>query len=165
MKKIIYLMALCLLVFQSCKKEEVAGGTAVQDMAGEWWVQVQIINTADGSIVQPYSDDYSSISTYNTSDNNPSEMWMDDAKSYYGLKAKVKVDYVNKTFTATDAPELYFGVTVTIKNGKIIKDGAIGPVSKDVTDAISYDAIFSDDATHTYQFKGYHRTKFSGDDH
>jgi hypothetical protein len=165
MKKIIYLMAFCLLVLQSCKKEVVAGGTAVQDMAGEWWVQVQIINTADGSVVQPYGEDYSKVSTYNTSENTPNQMWMDDAKTYYGLKAKVTVDYVNKTFSATDADENYFGIKVTIKNGKIVKDGAIGPVSKDVTDAISYDATFSDDPTHTYQFKGYHRTMFPGDDH
>lgn len=92
-------------------------------------------------------------------------MWIDDSQSFYGLKAKVNVDLGNKTFSVTNADELYFGVHVTIKNGKVVKDGATGPVSKAVTDAISFEATFDDTPGITYQYKGYARTRFPGDDH
>ena len=165
MKKYFYILTLCVLALSSCKKDEEVGGTAVQGMSNEWYVQVQAVNSSTGEIITPYSAGYSTLSTYNTADNSSTMMWMDDSKSFYGLKAKVNVDQANKTFSVTNADELYFAIHVTIKNGKIIKDGAVGPVSKAVTDAISYEATFDDDPATTYQFKGYARTRFVGDDH
>jgi hypothetical protein len=164
MKKYIYILGLFVIGMSSCKKDEVIGGTAVQDMSGDWWVKFEIVNASTGVVDQPFGN-YYPLSTYNTSDNSPSLMWIDDHNSYYGLKAKVNVDYTNKTFTATDADELYYGVTVVVKDGKVIKNGAIGAVSKAVTDSIAFDVIYSDSKDQIYKYRGYHRTKFPGDDH
>jgi len=153
------IIALLVLCNSSCKKtDEVIGGTAVQAMSGEWWLQTNNGGTAFGTA-------YSKLSTYNTADNLPNVMWMDDSKSYYGLKSKVTVDQSNLSFTATNAPELYFNVKVTITKGAIKLGVAKGPGSGAVTDSISFWAVFSDDPTTTYKFKGYRRTKFAEDDH
>lgn len=165
MKKYFYILTLCVLALSSCKKEE-AGGTAVQSLANEWYVQVTVIDAATGAVIDDTDKSYSTMSTYNTADNSPNTMWMDDSQSYYGLKTKVNVDLPNKAFSVTDAVEEYGDdVKVTITNGKVITDGAVGPSSKAVTDAISYDARFSDDPGTIYRFKGYGRTRFPEDDH
>ncbi|CAM4196473.1 Lipid-binding putative hydrolase [Pedobacter westerhofensis] len=164
MKKYLYILTLCVLALSSCKKEEV-GGTAVQSLANEWYVQVTQINATTGAIIDDSDDSYYTLSTYNTADNSPTVMWMDDSQSYYGLKTKVNVDLANKAFSVTNADELYFGVKVTITNGKVVTDGAVGPASKAVTDAISYDAQFSDTPGVIFRFKGYGRTRFTEDDH
>jgi hypothetical protein len=166
MKKYFYILTLCVLALSSCKKEEV-GGTAVQSLANEWYVQVTQINTATGAVIDDTDKTYYTLSTYNTADNSPTTMWMDDSQSYYGLKAKVNVDLANKTFSVNNGDEQYdAGVKVTITNGKVITNGAVGPASKALTDAISYDARFSNDPDNiTYRFKGYGRTRFPDDDH
>ncbi|WP_285059817.1 lipid-binding protein [Pedobacter ginsengisoli] len=167
MKKYIFILSFLVVGFSSCKKDEVAGGTAVQDMSGEWWVQVEERVTqpnGDVTIKTPFGP-YYSLSSYNTADNSSTVMWLDDSQSFYGLKAKVNVDVNNKTFSATAADELYFEVTVDIKNGQVIKNGAIGAVSKAVTDSIAFDAVFSDSPKSLFRYRGYHRTKFPGDDH
>lgn len=160
--KTLYTIAAFLLVMflaVSCQKDPLPGGTAVQNMSGEWWLQTD--NASGGA----FGSAYSSLSTYNTAANLPAEMWMDDGNSYYGLKAKVTVDQAAKTFTATNADELYYGVKVTITKGKIVTGVAKGPGSGAVTDSISFSAVFSDSPTATFKFKGYRRTKFGEDDH
>lgn len=159
--KLLYTTTVLLLVvfLGSCQKDEVIGGTGVQSMSGEWWLQT------DGASGGTFGTGYSHLSTYNTAANSTNEMWMDDGESYYGLKAKVNVDLTNKTFSVTNADELYFGVTVTITNGKIIKGVAKGPSSNAVTDSIYFDAEFSDSPGDIYKFKGYRRTGFTSDDH
>jgi hypothetical protein len=163
MKNIKFIYAFTTLVLiailGSCQKDEIIGGTGVQAVSGEWWIQTDDAGGGD------FSDDYYKLSTYNTAANSTNEMWLDDGESYYGLKAKVNVDLATKTFTVTNADELYFGVTVTIKNGKIKTGVAKGPSSGAVTDSISFDAEFSDSPGDVYKFKGYRRTRFSGDDH
>ncbi|HMI02518.1 MAG TPA: lipid-binding protein [Pedobacter sp.] len=161
MKKanILYSLLSLLLVMttmSSCKKDQEIGGTAVQELSGEWWV------TADDG---GGATDYFKISTYNTAANIPTEMWIDDAKNFYGLKAKIKADVANKTFSATDADELYFGVTVTITDGKVIKDAATASGTGNKTDSIYFKAEYSDDPGTIYTYSGYKRTRFSQDDH
>ena len=167
MKKYIYILMVGVFALSSCKKEEV-GGTSVQDMANEWYVQMTVVDKATGEIIDDSDKDYTTLATYNTADNASNVMWMDNSDSYnydFALKAKVNVDLANKTFSYTDADELYYGEKVTITNGKIVKDGAVGPSSKAVTDAISFDAEFSQDPGTIYRFNGYARTRFPGDDH
>ena len=164
MKKYLYILTLCVLALSSCKKEE-AGGTAVQSLANEWYVQVTQIDAATGAVIDDTDKGYYTLSTYNTADNSPTVMWVDDSESYWGLKTKVNVDLASKSFSVTNAEELYNGVTVTIQNGKVVTDGAVGPASKAVTDAISYDALFSDNPGVILRFKGYGRTRFPEDDH
>lgn len=165
MRKYLYILTLCVLAFSSCKKDDEVGGTAVQNLSGEWYVQVTQIDPASGAVIDATDLTYYKISTYNTSDNSPVLMWMDDPNpDYGGFKAKVNVDLGNKAFSATAADDIYNDAKITVRNGKVITNGAVGPVSKAVTDAISYDVVYPGDPT-IYRFKGYARTRFPGDDH
>lgn len=166
MKKYIYIFSLFIISLSACKKDEVIGGTAVQDMSGEWWVQLEVVDQ-EGKVVQPYSDDtYYSLSTYNTADNSNTQMWFDDNESYWQVKGKVNVNVTDKTFSGDNVANQYYDSKFSVTNGKIVKDGAVGPVSKAVTDAISFTVTYDDDSDNlVYHFKGYHRTKFPGDDH
>ncbi|MBE5317762.1 hypothetical protein IM793_01225 [Pedobacter sp. MR2016-19] len=160
MKKYFYILTLFVLSISACKKDEPVGGTAVQDLSGEWWVQI------DGE------GDYYGISTYNTADNSSTQMWLNLTKLYGNADntvfGKVNVNLDSKTFTGqniANAGTYPGGLTFTVTNGKITPNGAVGPSSKAQTDAISLDVVFSDDAGTVYHLKGYHRTKFVGDDH
>ena len=162
MKKYFYILTLFVLSMSACKKDEPVGGTAVQDLSGEWWVQI------DGT------GDYYGISTYNTAANSSTQMWLnltnlkgDPDNTVFG---KVNVNLDSKTFTGqniANAGTYPGGLTFTVTNGKITPNGAVGPSSKATTDAISLDIVFSDDDVPgtVYHLKGYHRTKFVGDDH
>ncbi|QIL39417.1 hypothetical protein G7074_09095 [Pedobacter sp. HDW13] len=160
MKKYFYILILFVLSISACKKEEPVGGTAVQDLSGEWWVQI------DGA------GDYYGISTYNTADNSSSQMWL-NLTNFWGnanntVFGKVNVNVDNKTLSGAkiaNAGNYPGGITFTVTNGKITPGGAVGPSSKAPTDAITLDVEFSDDAGTVYHLKGYHRTKFVGDDH
>lgn len=163
MKKYFYILTLCVLALSSCKKDEEVGGTAVQGMSSEWYVQVTAIDPVSGAVIDDTDLDYYKISTYNTADNSSTLMWLDDP-SYALFKSKVNVDQANKAFSVTAAEDINSTAKVTIKNGKIVTNGTVGPSSKAVTDAISYDLIYGTDPT-IYRFKGYARTRFPGDDH
>ena len=143
--------------FTSCQKDEKIGGTAVQDLSGEYWVQVD-----DGT---GKTEDYSKISIYNVASNKADSVWIDDDQSYYGLKAKIHADVAAKTFSANNANETYFGVKVTITGGKILKGAATAPGSKLKTDSIYFKAQFSDSPGVTFTYSGYARTRFDSDDH
>ncbi|SDP80153.1 Lipid-binding putative hydrolase [Mucilaginibacter sp. OK268] len=143
--------------FTSCQKDEKIGGTAVQSLAGEYWVKVD-----DGT--GPTAT-YSKISLYNTSSNRADSVWIDDSQTYYGLKAKIHADVPSLTFSATNATETYNGVKVTILGGKILKKAATAPGSKLKTDSIYFKAQYSDSPGVTFTYGGYARTGFDSDDH
>ncbi|MBB6499639.1 lipid-binding protein [Pedobacter cryoconitis] len=172
MKKYLYILTLCVFALSSCKKDAGPGGTAVQNMANEWWVQVQTVNPTTGAVIDNTDKHYYKLSTYNTSDNSSTMMWFDDsdAKGYNGEKIKVNVVQSSLTFSVTNAADVSGNIpapgTVSVANGKIIPNGAVGPSSKAVTDAISYDVTLASDVTPViYRFTGYARTRFVGDDH
>lgn len=130
------------------------GGTEIEKVAGEWVVNI----TRDGADFS-----HGHISTYNTAANTTSEMWLDDLESGWGLKSKVNLNLETLSFSGTDLPELYYDVTVTVTDGKIIKNGATAP-SGTVTDAISFTAVFSDVPTRVFVYSGYKRTGFLEDE-
>jgi len=167
MRKYMYILSLLIIGLSACKKEEPIGGTSVQDMSGEWWVQLD----AKG--------DFYKIVTFNTADNSSSQMWV-DLTEFWGtntppkqlVQVKANVNTGDKTFSitnGTNVPDNGYkndpNLKITIKNGKVITDGAVGPGSKQKTDAISLDVEFSDDPGTIYKLSGYHRTKFPDDDH
>ncbi|MBO7142189.1 MAG: hypothetical protein J6V76_03685 [Bacteroidales bacterium] len=91
MKKYLYftLMALC-SVFFSCEKEEV-GGTATQNVAGEWYVSFTAIDvngesyTADVLVEKQYfSAEKGIIRTFNTAQNVPNKMQISDMATFGG---------------------------------------------------------------------------------
>ncbi len=162
MKKIhSYLIKLTLALtlvfgFTSCDEggEPDPGQTAIVDMSGDWVVNI----TREG---EDYSHGH--ISTYNTSDDGTTQMWLDDNEEGWGLKAKVNLDLANKTFSGTDLPELYWDVTVTISEGKVIPNGATAP-SGTVVDSITFNAVFSDIPDEVWVYSGYKRTGFLEDE-
>lgn len=158
MKRILYIATIAVTLFtvSSCRKEPVIGGTAVQSLSGQWWVTTV---GSDGS-----KSGYYALNTYNTSANLPTEMWIDDGNNYYGLHAKIATNASAQTFSANAANELYYGVKVTITDGKVLTGAAKGPDSKAKTDSIYFKATFTGDAV-VYTYSGYKRTGFVKDDH
>ena len=62
------LLSLLTFAFTSCDDTE-AGGTSVEEMAGDWWVT----STPNGGTTSPYF----LINTYNTAANLDTEMWIE----------------------------------------------------------------------------------------
>lgn len=154
LKKLSYLfLSLALITsFVSCDQVESvpdASEIAIQDLMGTWVVSIDVEGeTAAEHIV---------ISTYNNSANTSDAMWLDDQEHYYGLKAKVNLDFDGSTFSGTDLDELYYEVKVTITDGTIIKGGATAP-SGDVVDSIYFKAEFSDSPGTIFEHYGYKST-------
>lgn len=153
----LFMLMLLITAFTSCDEggDPDPGGTNIEAVAGDWVVGISRNGVPQASNIH--------ISTYNTAANLSTEMWLDDNNLYYGLKAKVNLNLAAKTFSATDSDELYYGVTVTVSDGIITKDGATPP-SNTVTDAISFSVIFSDDPSGVWEFSGYRRTGFLEDE-
>lgn len=158
--KSVSLIMLAAVMVLACKKEKdtSAGGTATQAMAGEFWIQLKQNN----KLVVP---DFFKIVTYNTAENLPNSMWIDDQEHLWPFKVKMIVDPATKTFSAANAKSSYSNITVKINNGKILEKVTKGPVSQTVTDSIYFEAEFSDDPGEVYQLAGYRRTRWPEDDH
>ncbi|WP_276482766.1 lipid-binding protein [Paraflavitalea pollutisoli] len=152
------LLLVAALSLAGCEKDEDIGGTAVEKMAGEWWVQLSINNT----LVVP---NYYRILTYNTADNSGSQFWIDDQQRLWPFKFKSDVNISGQTFSVTNATSEYSNIKITVQNGKVLTGVSKGPVSLAVTDSIYFEAQFTDDPGVTYQLHGYRRTRFSEDDH
>jgi hypothetical protein len=160
MKKILYTFILFALAFSSCRKDTIdAGGTNVQDLSGEFWVQAD-----DGD------DAFYRVTTFNTASNSTTQMWLKEAD--YGYQTLVNVDLNAGTFSqpsGTDITGAYVFKPIIITDGKIVKNGIKAPGSGVTTDQISFTATFSSGAAASRNFQvkytGYRRTKFLEDDH
>lgn len=146
MKNIFKIFTAALLVFTvtSCEKEEI-GGTAVQDMSGEWYVVVDGVD-ADGNVTyeDPYDMGYFPLYTYNTNANVPTEMYIDDFGNFWEFRVIVDVNYGAKTFGVVGAEDDYNGISVDILNGAIVKNGTVSPAGY-TADSISFMVAFEDD--------------------
>jgi hypothetical protein len=185
MKKYIYLSILLLGVisFNSCEKFE-PGGTAVQDMAGDWWVtNQQSVDEYDyifgGQGEMPdeadienwewdyiYDDTHTMVYTYNTASNTSDTVFVSDGGLFWNYKVKAIANYKAKTFELPSGENLaYDGCDVTIIKGKILKGAATSPSGTPV-DSIVYYIKFSDDGygfTYT-KVSGFRKTGFPEDD-
>ncbi len=143
-------------LFTSCDKVEDSdtGGTAVEDIASDWTVEI----LRDGS---EFASGH--LSTYNTAGNTSDKLWIDDQKDGWGLKSKVDLNLSSKTFSGTDLDELYFDVTVTITDGVVIKNGTTAPSGTE-TDSIYFKAVFSDVPNSVFEYYGHKRTGFAEDE-
>jgi len=170
--------------FQSCEKKYEPGGTAVQDMAGDWWVTNQqsvdeyyYIFQGEGQMPDEanienwewdyiYDDSHTNIYTYNTAANLPTEMFVEDGGSFWDYKVKVKVDYNAKTFEVpTTANLAYDGCDVTIIKGKVLKGAATSPSGTPVDSIVFYVKFSDDNYGFTYtKVSGFRRTGFPEDD-
>lgn len=154
------LLTLLTFAFTSCDDTE-AGGTSVEEMAGDWWVT----STPDGGSASAYF----LINTYNTAANVPTEMWIESSDDPNGaiFKVKVAVDYDNRAFMTSDFVDNLFAseggpARVKIQDGKITENAYTAP-SQSVVDKITFKVVLEDGTTYTID--GYYRTGFAEDDH
>jgi len=152
------------IVFSSCDDDTDPGRTAIEKMAGDWWITIDAIEPG-GTIKENIQGKPVLMYTYNTAANTPTEMWMDDANHFWKYKVKVQVDYNNRTFTTADFVE---NTTSTIKlkitQGKIIEGGTVTP-SGSPADSIEYLIEFDDDKDGlVYKLHGFRRSGFPADD-
>ncbi|WP_166967685.1 lipid-binding protein [Yeosuana marina] len=120
----------------------------ISEVTGTWVVDMVWDGDPQGT---------NTISIYNTAANDTNFMWIDDQEHSWGLKAKVPLNFQSLTFSGADLDELYYGVTVNITDGKIIKGGATTP-SGDTVDSISFKAEFSDIPGEIWEYSGYKST-------
>ena len=157
-------------LFQSCKKDEI-GGTATQQTAGEWFVTADAIK-ADGTLVEEdfFGIGHFLLTTYNTSENSATKMWLEDSGNFWDFKGIVNVDVNALTFSgdkvaSNSGDEITFDVT----NGKILKSAATTP-SGMPADSIVLEIKFSDDTYPAkygfdkYRISGYRYTGFVNDE-
>jgi len=164
MKKtnILYTLLTFMLVVSmaSCRKDPKVGGTAVQSLAGEWWVKL------DGGTGE-FGNSYYNLSTYNTAANVANKMWIDDmndAKSFWDVKGVVNVN--GQAFSGTNIANEDYVSQFTIANGKVLTGAAKASGTHDKTDSIYFEISFSDETpTVVHKVGGYKRTGFAQDDH
>lgn len=158
MKKYLILLLTALSVsFTSCDNETEPGGTAVEKMAGDWWVTATIMQNGNEAVDSGAG--HFRMYTYNTAANVPTEMWLEDGGNFRNYKVRVNVDYNARTFTTNDFVE---GVRIT--EGKIMEGAATTP-SGMPADSIVYMIQFDDDPNGlTYKVSGFRRTGFPNDD-
>ena len=133
--------------------------TSVGEMlAGEWYVTYKV----DG--VDVYDMGYTKVSTYNNAANDVDKLWIDDHKNFWWMNALMDCDVKTNTFSATDAAELYDGITVTITNGQVIPGGG-KTAAGNVTDSIYMEVAYSNDSPRVWTVSGVRRTGFLEDEH
>lgn len=134
------------------------GATSTVEFAGDWFL---IGYFPDGT--EAYGGGYHTYSVYNTAADN-GDFWIDDHGDFFEIKTRVTSNGL--TFAGeANAPELVTGGTVTVTNGKLIKDGGRGSGSRTVVDSLYFEAEFDWDPGVVYQFAGHKRTGFLEDEH
>jgi len=186
MKKIFFaLLALASFALTSCEKEKV-GGTAVESMAGQWYVTVQGIDE-NGDLLYTDDDLYGFgpfvILTYNDAADKGDKLFIQDTPNadgdlFWGFKVKADCNADAGTFSILGAEDYLGGISVDVTNGKILKGAATTP-SGMAADSITFDILFEDDkyaeanigkpgVTTTYYYKlrmtGYRYTGFVADE-
>ncbi|BEH00366.1 lipid-binding protein [Bacteroides sedimenti] len=163
-KYLILLFAAISFTFASCEKETEPGGTAVEKMAGDWWVTVEVIKNGQ-SLGDAYGQGYFRMTTYNTAANSDTEMWLDDGGHFWDYKLKVNVDYKTRSFSTSDfVDNLKYDSKVKITDGKILEGAALSP-SGMPADSIVYFVQFDDDKNgFVHKISGFRRTGFEQDD-
>lgn len=166
MKNIIYILFIFLLgfSFQGCEKDFEPGGTAVKDLAGDWWVTVDEINGTDTTYDV---NGHFLMYTYNTAANSPSEMWLEDGKHFWQYKIKVNVVKDQLAFSTSDfVDNTVYASKVKITDGKVVLNGTKSP-SNTTVDYIEYKVQFDDDGADgalIYYVHGFRKTGFPEDD-
>ncbi|MDR0939097.1 MAG: hypothetical protein LBN29_07065 [Mediterranea sp.] len=165
MKKIIcFALVVAGFVLASCEKDPI-GGTVTQDMAGEWDVTIDAMDTSGNVLIPEYY--HGQIYTYNTVENIPTRLWVDDMASFWDYKVEVSMDMNAGTFTSDGVQEnASYECQVNIEEGKIVKMGTTTP-SGVPTDYIEFVVSFSDDDPafgYKYKVYGFRHTGLASDD-
>jgi hypothetical protein len=167
MKKIIIytLVIFTSLSWISCQEDPEPGGTATQDVAGEWWVRGYI---DDGAGNLTLIVDYVKLSTFNTSSNTTDSLWVWDNGNFWDFQVKAAYDPATKTFSVTEGTNVsYPDSEVTIIDGKILLGQGLSS-SGVKTDSIYLSSSYNDDTPAygtQYVLAGHRRTGFLEDEH
>lgn len=173
MKKLtLYTLLLCVaLVWTGCQEDPEPGGTATQDVAGEWWVNYYV-DGGSGNLTN-VGGGYSKVMTFNTAANTASNIWVSDVGNFWDFQVKVDYNANSKTFSASEAQNVSYDSKVTVEEGKFLL-GKGTSTSGVKTDSIYFVVSFSDetdaaDAPTPYATKvivaGHRRTGFLEDEH
>ena len=169
MKKVLYILAAAAMtLLLSCQKDPI-GGTAVQDMSGQWYVTVDgAYNDGSEDWEDPFEMGRFVIVTSNTSANVATEMLINDLGTFWDFNVKVNCDLKTMTFSAIDAENYSYESKVTVTDGKIVKNGATTP-SGQKADYIEFYVVFDDDEYipdywDKLKFSGWRYTGFVNDD-
>jgi hypothetical protein len=153
-----FITVLIIFTLASCQKDPEPGGTAVEKMAGQWFVKV---NNAGN---------WYAITTYNTSGNVPNEMWLQvtglAAAGITPVKGKVAVDLTSQTFSGENISNVFATTSATlpafsVASGTVISGAATGPVSNAPADSINFNLVINGA---TFNIAGFHRTGFLEDE-
>ena len=138
------------------------GGTNVEKMAGKWEVVVDAVDDAGNVLYEdPYGMGTVIMYTYNTSANNNTEMWIDDADSFWAFKMKVNVNYTARTFEceSKDYDAKGSGKAI-ITDGKVL-EAAAKNLHGMPNDSIVFNIVFDDDRNNLkYRISGQRYTGF-----
>lgn len=170
-KYLILLFAVISFSLASCEKDTEPGGTAVEKMAGTWYVTWEAKN--DQGIWEDILGGTIELNTYNTSANTPTEMWLNE--SYItNTPLKVTTDYKSRTFSlptetiieanANNKIEALWGeeaITVTISDGKVLEKAATTPSGMPADSIVFFLNVKGDDI---YKIAGFRRTGFTEDE-
>lgn len=159
MKKIFYFATLLLAVvlMGSCSKDDIEN-TATVNLAGDWYVTVDAVDD-NGNVVIPDDQLFGMgrihVLTYNTANNVPNELYVEDEGNFWNFKVQTTSDANALTFSSNgaaqneahnnDADNTLYDIQVNVSDGKIIKDGG-RQKNGSVTDSISFYVSFSDDS-------------------
>src|SRR4051794_32999745 len=108
-----FLFLTMVVIIASCTKKPDIEYTPTYKMSGEWFIKFY----TGGAAVS----NYHKIISYNTSDPNSNQIWVDDLK-FQPFKAKLDVDYPSLSFkAATGVPNLAnTGKTIKVLEGKVL---------------------------------------------
>ena len=174
MKKFaIYTLLICVsLLGVGCQDEPEPGGTATQDVAGEWWVSYYL-DDGSGNLVDIWGG-YTKAMTFNTAENSATSLWVTDVGNFlYPFQVKVDYNANDKTFSVSQGANVDDDGEVTIEDGRVLL-GQGTSTSGVKTDSIYFVASFSveTDAANNptpYASKvivaGHRRTGFLEDEH
>lgn len=148
-KSIIIMLAAIAFVATSCKKEKIEG-TATQEASGQWSVALNCIDDEGNAMGDLFGVGQFLILTYNTNDDAPDKIYIDDLGNFWAFKVKADLDLQNLTFSVQEGISEFvddegpYDIAVTITNGKILKGAATTP-SGMPADSIVFDILFEDD--------------------
>jgi hypothetical protein len=165
-----YLLTLLFLagLLSACEKDDPeVGYTAVGKAGGEWWVTNKV-ETSPGVFEDIYGLGYTPMLTYNTAENVPDQLWLDDQGSFWPYKFKASYDPSNMRITAVNAPSIVQSqnqnFTVNVTEGKVLMGVGLSR-TKVPTDSIYFQVEFSDDPGTIYHVSGHRRTGFLEDEY
>lgn len=147
------------LVLGSCQKEFEAEHIENYEMSGQWFVQTYVGGTTADDIALGYVQ----IVTSNTAAANGQQLLIDDKGNIWPFKVKANVSGMH--FSVDNAVNLYIDtLTVSIRNGVVVPNGARSLGSNTTVDSIYFEAEFSDDPGTIYIIAGHYRTGFIEDE-